>query len=163
MDLDSDDKEFISATQSHCIVEDKWWDTMTQTCAFRLGTTSPAANLWSLVCHLALSWVYISPCTMGHIHDLGLLLKVPHNFQCGLSNLKILPSYCCMSDHVASHNNSSQVHIVLSVLLSEGLLATGTTAWLAKYSMAKPQHIPALLAFFCPSTASLVSSGLSTT
>ena len=92
MDLDSDsDDEFISATQSHHPVEDKWWDTFAQTRLFKIKDL-PAASQWSPVCRVSMARTPLTPRVLGLIRDLGLLLKAPRDFQRGVGSLAAFPS-----------------------------------------------------------------------
>ena len=139
MDLDSDsDDEFISATQSHHPVEDKWWDTFAQTRLFKIKDL-PAASQWSPVCRIAMARTPLTPRVLGLIRDLGLLLKAPRDFQRGVGSLATFPSYRRISDYAASHSQESHnIVACLTLLLSEGLLAAGATAWLAEKLMQDP-------------------------
>ena len=99
MDLDSDsDDEFVSATQSHYSVEDKWWDTFAQTRLFKIKDL-PAASQWSPVCRVSRARTPLTPRVLGLIRDLGLLLKAPRDFQQGVGSLATFPSYRRISDY----------------------------------------------------------------
>ena len=139
MDLDSDsDDEFVSATQSHFPVEDKWWDTFAQTRLFKIRDL-PAASQWSPVCRVAMARQPLTPRVLGLIRDLGLLLKAPRDFQRGVGSLSPFPSYRRISDYAASHpSESHNIVACLTLLLSEGLLAAGASAWLAEKLMQDP-------------------------
>ena len=139
MDLDSDsDDEFISATQSHHPVEDKWWDTFAQTRLHKIKDL-PAASQWSPVCRVSMARQPLTPRVLGLIRDLGLLLKAPRDFQRGVGSLATLPSYRRISDYAASHHTESHnIVACLTLLLSEGLLAAGASAWLAEKLMQDP-------------------------
>ena len=139
MDLDSDsDDEFISATQSHHPVEDKWWDTFAQTRSFKIKDL-PAASQWSPVCRVSMARTPLTPRVLGLIRDLGLLLKAPRDFQRGVSSLAAFPSYRRISDYASSHSSESHnIVACLTLLLSEGLLAAGASAWLAEKLMQDP-------------------------
>ena len=139
MDLDSDsDNEFVSATQSHYPVEDKWWDTFAQTRSFKIKDL-PAASQWSPVCRVAMARQPLTPRVLGLIRDLGLLLKAPRDFQRGVGSLSSFPSYRRVSDYAASHSlESHNIVACLTLLLSEGLLAAGASAWLAEKLMQDP-------------------------
>ena len=139
MDLDSDsDDEFVSATQSHYPVEDKWWDTFAQTRSFKIKDL-PAASQWSPVCRVAMARTPLTPRVLGLVRDLGLLLKAPRDFQRGVGSLSSFPSYRRISDYAASHSlESHNIVACLTLLLSEGLLAAGASAWLAEKLMQDP-------------------------
>ena len=139
MDLDSDsDDEFVSATQSHYSVEDKWWDTFAQTRLFKIKDL-PAASQWSPVSRISMARTPLTPCVLGLVRDLGLLLKAPRDFQRGVGTLTAFPSYRRISDYVTSHaSESHNIVACLTLLLSEGLLAAGASAWLAEKLMQDP-------------------------
>ena len=139
LDLDSDsDDEFVSATQSHHPIEDKWWDTFAQTRLFKIRDL-PAASQWSPVCRVSMARTPLTPRVLGLIRDLGLLLKAPRDFQRGVSSLASFPSYRRISDYAASHSSESHnIVACLTLLLSEGLLAAGASAWLAEKLMQDP-------------------------
>ena len=139
LDLDSDsDDEFISATQSHYSVEDKWWDTFAQTRSFKIKDL-PAASQWSPMCRVSMARHPLTPRVLGLIRDLGLLLRAPRDFQRGVSSLAAFPSYRRISDYASSHSSESHnIVACLTLLLSEGLLAAGASAWLAEKLMQDP-------------------------
>ena len=149
MDLDSDsDDEFVSATQSHFPVEDKWWDTFAQTRLFKIKDL-PAASQWSPVCRIAMARTPLTPRVLGLVRDLGLLLKAPRDFQRGVGSLATFPSYRRISDYAASHSRESHnIVACLTLLLSEGLLAAGATAWLAEKLMQDPPSYSAVSSMF---------------
>ena len=139
MDLDSDsDDEFISATQSHHPVEDKWWDTFAQTRSFKIKDL-PAASQWSPICRVSMARTPLTPRVLGLIRDLSLLLKAPRDFHRGVGSLATFPSYRRIKDYASSHpSESHNIVTCLTLLLGEGLLAAGASAWLAEKLMQDP-------------------------
>lgn len=140
MDIDSDsDEEFVSATQSHFGVEDRWWDTFAQTRSFKIQDL-PAASLWTPVCCVSMARTFLSPRVLGQIRGLGLLLKSPPDFQRSLDSLKSFPSYRRLDDlHTSRRSESHNIITCLTLLLSEGVLAASTATWLAKRIMQDPR------------------------
>ena len=142
MDLDSDsDNKFISATQSHYSVEDKWWDTFVQTRSYKIKDL-PATSLWSPVCRISMVRTLLSPRVLGQIRCLGLLIKSSSDFQRSLDSLKSFPSYHRLDNYVSSHGpESHNIVACLTVLLGEGIFAAGAAAWLAERLMRDPPSL----------------------
>ena len=91
------------------------------------------------VCRVSMARTPLTPRVLGLIRDLGLLLKAPRDFQRGVGSLATFPSYRRINDFASSHpSESHNIVACLTLLLSEGLLAAGASAWLAEKLMQDP-------------------------
>ena len=84
---------------------------------------------------------------MGHIRNLGLLLKSPGNFQRGLDALRSFPSYRRIDDYASSHGESHNIVACLTLMLGEGIIATGAAAWLVQRVMQDSAIAPMFSSF----------------
>ena len=122
--------EFRDRDPSYTWHEDKWWDTMIATKAYKVAGSAPDSATWSIVSLLAAGTADISPRIAGYVESLGAQHNDKSASDTAMKYLQVFSDFGALN-HFCSTNPKQQesaLTIVLA-LLEDGIASLGAAAW----------------------------------
>lgn len=140
--------DFVNPHSDYAEAEAEWWDALLKTKSICILHDPLLVEDWGHLAPISSSCYAVSPCFTHYIHSLSVRLTASSEYDTALSALHALPSFHCVASWVISNDKVTSALCILPILLEEGLINPGATAWLAVAVESHPTLLTLIHPFF---------------